>query len=74
MIPHINRREMILVFNTEPCPDMKEEGKYAVNPAWSGLKPNDFAAICLRLANAVICLCTIPFLGLLKNKTNITNR
>ena len=72
--PHINRREMILVFNTEPGPYMTEERKYTVNPAWSGLKPNDFAAICLRLANAVICLCTIPFLGLLKNKTNITNR
>lgn len=71
--PHINRREMILVFNAKPGPYMTEEGKYTVNHAWGGLKPNDFAAICLRLANAMICLCTIPFLGLLKNMTNIAN-
>lgn len=58
--------QMILVFNAEPGPYMTEEGKYTVNHAWGGLKPNDFAAICLRLANAMICLCTIPFLGLLK--------
>ena len=44
--------QMILVFNAEPGPYMKEEGKYTVNHAWGGLKPNDFAAICLRLANA----------------------
>lgn len=65
--------QMILVFNAEPGPYMTEEGKYTVNHAWDGLKPNDFAAICLRLANAMICLCTIPFLGLLKNMTNIAN-
>ena len=52
---------------------MTEEGKYTVNHAWGGLKPNDFCAICLRLANAMICLCTIPFLGLLKHMTNIAN-
>lgn len=71
--PHINRREMILVFNATPGPYMTEEGKYTVNHAWGGLKPNDLAAICLRVANAMICLCTIPFLGLLKNMTNIAN-
>ena len=65
--------KMILVFNAEPGPYMTEEGKYTVNHAWGGLKPNDFCAICLRLANAMICLCTIPFLGLLKNMTNIAN-
>lgn len=64
--------QMILVFNAEPGP-YTEEGKYTVNHSWGGLKPNDFAVICLRLANAMICLCTIPFLGLLKNMTNIAN-
>ena len=66
---------MILVFNAEPRPYMAEEGKYTINPAWSGSEPNNFAAICLHLANAMIC-CLFKFIPgfAKKNKANIANR